>query len=289
MTAPPRRSGPSDGGIDHRPNFLLELFSNPLDPGYADAAAARAADGPRRPWARRTAFSLRAVALALTGFLFTVAWQQAIAAEPDRTSAHAGLVTEVKDGQALIDELQGRSDQLRADVNRQQRTALGGSNAELQRIEQQEATTGLAPVTGPGATVHLEDAKPPIDPTTGKATTGDVSRVLDVDLQHVVNGLWAAGAEAVAINGQRLTATATIRTAGSAVLVDFRPVTSPYDVAAIGPPDLADRFATSATAAAMRGLADQYGLGFSIRRDSELNLPAAANPSLQYAHKGSGS
>jgi uncharacterized protein YlxW (UPF0749 family) len=112
----------------------------------------------------------------------------------------------------------------------------------------------------------------------------EVSRVLDVDLQAVVNALWAAGAEAVAVNGQRLTTMSTIRTAGGAILVDFRPVTSPYEVAAIGPPDLEQRFGRSATAGAMADLARRYGLGYSTRSEGKLNLPAAPGTSLRYAH-----
>ena len=221
--------------------------------------------------------------LALSGFLFTVAWQATQAAEPDRTSAHAGLVAEAKAAQARTDELQARSDQLRREVTSQQRASLGGGNEELKRIRAQEAATGLAPVTGPGAVVRLTDAPAPIDATTGKAQVGDVSRVLDIDLQSVVNGLWAGGAEAVAINGQRLTSTSTIRAAGTAILVDFRPVTSPYQVSAIGPDDLDDRFNRGFGAASMRALADQYGLGFSVGSADELNLPAAPSPSLAYA------
>jgi uncharacterized protein YlxW (UPF0749 family) len=114
--------------------------------------------------------------------------------------------------------------------------------------------------------------------------------VLDVDLQAVVNGLWAGGAEAVSINGQRLTATSTIRTAGAAVLVDFRPVTSPYEVAAIGPNDLDDRFNQSPTAANLRAVAEQYGLGLSVRAADDLTLPAATSATLRYAQpvKGPG-
>ena len=59
--------------------------------------------------------------------------------------------------------------------------------------------------------------------------------MLDIDLQEVAQRALDAGAEAIAINGQRLTSTSTIRTAGGAILVDFRPVTGPYEVAAIGP------------------------------------------------------
>src|SRR5262249_7391151 len=40
------------------PNFLLELFNNPLDPGYGDAARRQAEFGPRPPWRRRGAYAL---------------------------------------------------------------------------------------------------------------------------------------------------------------------------------------------------------------------------------------
>jgi len=265
------------------PDFLLELFSNPLDPGYADAAARRAAYGPKPPWRKRGALVLRAIALSAVGFLLVVAWREAAAAEPDRTSAHAGLVDEVKTAQKRTDELQVQSDRLRQEVRVQQQAALGGSAAELARVREQEAASGLAPVTGSGVVVRLADAPAPIDPTTGKPSSAEVSRVLDVDLQAVVNGLWAADAEAISINGQRLTATSTIRTAGNAVLVDFRPVTSPYEVSAIGPDDLEARFKGSVAAASMRGLVDHYGLSFSTRYESDLNLPAAPGTALRYA------
>ena len=264
-------------------DFLLELFTDALDPGYADAAARRASHGPGSSWRRRTALGARIVALAGVGFLLAVAYREAVAAEPERAEAHAGLVEQIRTAQVRTDDLQRRSDELRREVTAHQRAALGGGSEELRRIREQEAATGLAAVSGPGVVVTLTDAPAPIDPTTGKPSPADVSRVLDVDLQSVVNGLWAGGAEAVAINGQRLTATSTIRAAGSAVLVDFRPVTSPYEVSAIGPDDLDRRFNAAAAAATARALAEQYGLGFTVRAVEDLSLPAAAERSLRYA------
>ncbi|HEY8453223.1 MAG TPA: DUF881 domain-containing protein [Natronosporangium sp.] len=265
-------------------DFLSELFANPLDPGYADAAARRARDGPPSPWRRRAAAALRTVALVVIGFLFAVAYREAVATEPARTRAHAGLVEEVKSAQARTDELQLRSDELRRQIRMQQRAALGGETEELARIREQEAVTGLAAVRGPGVVVRLADAPVTTDPTTGQPIQSDASRVLDVDIQSVVNGLWASGAEAIAINGQRLTSTSTIRAAGDAILVDFRPVTSPYEVSAIGPADLGERFSRTAAAAAMRALVEQYGLGFSADEQESLLLPAASGPVLRYAH-----
>ena len=106
---------------------------------------------------------------------------------------------------------------------------------------------------------------------------------IDKAMQDITNELWRDGTEAVAVNGQRLTATSTIRAAGGAILVDFRPVTGPYQVAAIGPDDLAKRFGDSPTAHRFRRYVDLYGMQFAVGRRQALTLPAAAEPQLRYA------
>ena len=67
------------------------------------------------------------------------------------------------------------------------------------------------------------------------------------------------------MNNHRLTATSTIRNASGAILVDYVPVAGPYEVVAIGPDDLEERFAGSETAALMRLLADRYGISYDLR------------------------
>ena len=92
------------------------------------------------------------------------------------------------------------------------------------------------------------------------------------------------GAEAIAVNDQRLTATSTIRKAGGAILVDFRAVACPYEIRVIGPGDLEDRFADSAAACAdEQGRRRRASMGFDARREDDLNLPAATEPQLNYA------
>src|SRR4029450_1762991 len=86
--------------------------------------------------------------------------------------------------------------------------------------------------------------------------------VKDTDLQLASNALWAGGAEAIAINGQRLTATSTIRQAGEAILVDFRPVTTPYQVVAIGPDTLAREFRDGYAGRFFRELTARFGMSF---------------------------
>ena len=266
------------GGRVYTPDFLTELFRNPLDPGYADAAARRARTGqPARPgWSVGPA-SLAVVVL--LGFLCVVAYRQTIAEEPGRAQARSGLVAQIKQRQGETDALSERADVLREEVNREREAALGGSQAA--RLRDLEASTGLGRVRGDGVVVRLADAPAGQDALSG----GNVgpSRVIYSDLQGVANDLWGVGAEAIAINGQRLTATSTIRSAGQAILVDFRPVTGPYEVSAIGPGSMRKRYEGSRSALTMRKVAQDTGLSFAVRDADDLTLPAAPEPRLRYA------
>jgi uncharacterized protein YlxW (UPF0749 family) len=274
-----RTDGDSRRGFG--PDFLTDLFHHPLDPGYADAAARRAKVGPRTGWRRRTSRTITVVTLSTIGFLLVVAYRQTLADEPVRTQARAGLVEQVQRRQAETDRLQQRAERLRVEVAQLRDAALSGPDAA--RLRDLEAATGLAGVRGDGVVVRLADGPAPVDAVTGKAGKPDQGRVLDGDLQDVANALWAAGAEAVAVNGQRLTATSTIRAAGGAILVDFRPVTSPYEVTAIGADDLERRFRDSPTARLLRRLVSDYGMTVEVRRADDLTLPGASQLKLRFA------
>ncbi|MEU4381709.1 DUF881 domain-containing protein [Micromonospora echinofusca] len=264
----------------YAPDFLTELFRNPLDPGYADAAARRRErQTPPAQWRRWSARSVTLVVALLLGFLFAVAYRQTLEAEPGRSQARSGLVEQIKQRETETDRLSVRADELRAEVARQRAAALGGSEAA--RLHNLEAGTGLGRVRGDGVVVRLADAPQNQDAVTG-ADVGP-SRVIYSDLQGVANDLWAAGAEAIAINGQRLTAMSTIRSAGQAILVDFRPVTGPYEVSAIGPGSMRDRYEDSRSALTMRKVAEDTGLSFGVREAEDLTLPAAPDPRLRYA------
>ena len=107
-------------------------------------------------------------------------------------------------------------------------------------------------------------------------------QVLSRDLQIVTNGLWQAGAEAIAINGRRLTSRSSIRFAGEAILVDYRPLSPPYVVSAIGDPDaLRTGFAANDGGAYLAALENNYGVRGSIEPSDEIRLPAAVSLSTR--------
>lgn len=263
----------------YTPDFLTELFRNPLDPGYADAAARKAVEGEPAGGRKWAASGFALVTLVALGFLFVVAYQQTVADEPARTKARAELIEQVQNRRDETTQLQAKADQLGDDVASLRERELGGATAA--RLRDLEAATGLAPVKGSGAKVRLADGPTPINAVTGERNTA--ARVKDTDLQLATNALWSLGAEAITINGQRLTATSTIRQAGEAILVDFQPVTTPYEVIAIGPDDLAEDFRDGYAGRFFKELAAKYGMAFDASDVHDVTLAAATELKLRVA------
>ena len=261
-------------------SLLTTVMSNTLDEGYAQAAARRRESGRSElPRATRARLWL-ACGLVLAGVVVTLGAAQAREAAPTVAKEREELLERVGDGTEQLDALQARVDALRADVAARQRVALSDEDAE--RAELVALLAGASPVTGPGVELVVDDADGVADATAGGprddgfAQTG---RVRDRDLQRFVNGLWQAGAEAVSVNDQRLTALSAIRAAGDAVLVDNRPLVPPYTLRALGDPDaLLDAFDATPAGHYLVTLGDDYDIRVERETRDELRLPAA--PSL---------
>lgn len=283
MTTPPPRPGAESPTNPYRPlspDFLTELFGKPLDPGYA-AAAARRAMRPGQPPPRRWR-AVGLVTLLLLGLLLALAYRQVVAEQPTRSEVRADLEEQIRDLRAETAALQQRAEQLRDEVNTLRDQQLGDP-AAVRQLRELEAASGLRRVSGDGVVVRLADGAPQVDPVTGAAEIDPQARILYRDLQQVTNELWAAGAEAVAVNGRRLTVTSTIRSASGAILIDREPVAGPYEVAAIGPREMARRFEDSSTAGLLDLLVHKYGITYELRPVRDLTLPSAADPQLRYA------
>jgi uncharacterized protein YlxW (UPF0749 family) len=256
-------------------SLLVDLSSHSLDPGYAEAAARR----PSGTEPRHTGATL-AVGVAVLMFLLVVAGVQAHVRAPLAAKNRADLAAGVQRQARAVDGLAREVDGLRAAVARLRDASLAGTAAGAaltRQIRAEELASGLVAVVGPGVRVTLDDA-----PVTDKGAKRN--RVLDRDVQAAVNALWAAGAEAVAVNGQRLTAFSAIRQAGDAVLVDFAPLTPPYRIEAVGDPVRVEAaFADSREASRLRSYEQLYGLRFGYSRQDRLVLPAAAEDTLHYA------
>ncbi|MEV3914360.1 DUF881 domain-containing protein [Streptomyces canus] len=277
---PPIRSTPTR---PTRPDASMSLLTNvmdhSLDDGYAEAAARKKAAGDGGlPKTLRARLGL-AVGLVLAALVVTVGAAQARVAAPVVAKEREELIDRIETETETADKLEKSVDQLRGDVSTRQREALKQSGdsgqADLVGI-----LSGAVEVHGPGVKLVVNDAK---EASTGgdgnpRETSGfsDTGRVRDRDMQRVVNGLWESGAEAVSINGQRLTALSAIRAAGDAILVDNKPLVPPYTVLAVGDGQrLSTRFQDSADGLYLHALQENYGIRTAISVEDDLRLPAA--------------
>lgn len=261
-------------------SLLADLMSGSgLDPGYEEAAARRAVSG-ERPSRPRRVTRLLAATLVL-GLLGAVAVVQVRRGAPVAERQRDALIGQIRRRTGETDALQRQADGLRAETEALRRSVLARSAAGQDArddLDRAAAAAALTPVSGTGAVVTVADAR-----TARGARAREDGRVHDQDLQRLVDGLWAAGATAIAINGQRLTATTAIRSAGGAILVDYRPLSPPYTVEALGGDGLAGTFARSAAGRAFRTLGAVFGVRYDIRREDGVRLPAAPAPHVRYA------
>ncbi len=268
-------------------SLLTNVMDHSLDDGYAEAAARkRAAGDGGLPKTLRAKLGL-AAGLVLAALVVTVGAAQARVAAPVVAKEREELIDRIDQETELADGLADAVDELRDDVNARQREALkesgGSEQGELVGI-----LSGAVEVHGPGVKLVVDDAKQSGGGGSGdpRETSGfsDTGRVRDRDMQRVVNGLWESGAEAVSINGQRLTALSAIRAAGDAILVDNKPLVPPYTVLAVGDGErLSTRFQNSADGLYLDALQDSYGIRTAISVEGDLRLPAAPSVTVRTA------
>jgi len=253
--------------------LLTEVMERPLDPSYAQAAQHRGRH--YRQTGRERALLL--VLAVVVGLVVTAAVLWLRAPQPASAQARTLLEKEIASARADVGSLTAQNDALHREAERLQSSLLSTADPQLLRTRGRDALLAAeVAVEGPGIVVTLRDG--------AQASTDEDSRVQDSDLQLVVNDLWAAGAEAVAVNGHRLGPTTAIRSAGAAILVDLVGVASPYEIDAIGSTaDLQRGFASSPAADQLEVLDASYGIRSSVTGSRSLSLPAAASHTLLVA------
>ncbi|MGW0642432.1 MULTISPECIES: DUF881 domain-containing protein [Streptomyces] len=278
--SPDRSTAPPSARPDASMSLLNNVMDHSLDDGYAEASARRKADGSAGlPRTLKSKLGL-AAGLVVAALVVTLGAAEARISAPVVAKEREELIDRINAETEAADTLESNVDKLRADVSERQRKALeqhGGDQGQLVAL-----LAGATPVEGPGVKLIVDDAKNTDQGGGGpRESSGfaDTGRVRDRDMQRVVNGLWESGAEAVAINGQRLTALSAIRAAGDAILVDNRPLVPPYTVLAVGDgKKLATAFQDSADGQYLQALKESFDIRTSISDQAKVQLPAA--PSL---------
>jgi uncharacterized protein YlxW (UPF0749 family) len=228
----------------------------------------------RRPrgWALLTP-----VILLVAGLLFTTSATTAKGTDlrDDRRTELTGLIAQRKHDVA---EAGDRAARLRREVDDQTK-AQGGTDRRVAdqraRADAERAAAGLTAVHGPGLTVRLNDAPRRADGSRPAGASVDDLVVHQQDVQAVVNALWAGGGEAMTIMGVRVISTSAVRCVGNTLLLDGRVYSPPFVVTAIGDPaNLQDGLDESAGVGLFREAALSFGLGYEVKTEKDVVLPA---------------
>jgi len=215
---------------------------------------------------------------ALLGLGFLIAAQ--LASEGPRvrytSQERTPLVETALDLQKQQDGLKQQILDLRAEIQGYEATGEGGAavtKALNDRLDLARMGAGLVALSGPGLVIQLSDSSAAAPPDGNERDYLVSGR----DVLAVVEELWLAGAEGIAVNGERVTTGTAVVDIGGSVLVNSAYLVPPYQVAAIGPPDMFDRLTRSpGFVDFVRARSETYGIGVGYAVSETVDLPAYA-------------
>ncbi|MCL1870866.1 MAG: DUF881 domain-containing protein [Promicromonosporaceae bacterium] len=222
-----------------------------------------------------------AVVAALAGLMFAASAQLAHGSSGLRHPTD--LADLVSAESSRVTTLTSQVDELRNEVDRLTAQAPVTDTEDPALAKREGMLVGSLPVAGTGISVQLDDA--PASSSSIPGVTADDLVVHQQDIQHVINALWAGGAEAMTLQGERVIMTSAFRCSGNILLLHGRVFSPPYTIQAIGDP-AALRAALDASpgVTTYRAYVAAVGLGWGVRNESNLSLPAYSGSwDLQYA------
>ncbi|MCB7135752.1 DUF881 domain-containing protein [Cellulosimicrobium marinum] len=242
-----------------------------------------AAPAPRAHGRVRSTITV-ALVLALAGLLFTANARLARGEEDRHPENLAQLVeSESQRNAALSAQVDALDDEI-AGLSAPDPTSPG---VDEDLAARSAVAAGTVAVTGPGVSVMLDDA--PSDATYSEAFPPDTRVVHQQDIQAVVNALWAGGAEAMTLQGQRVTATSAFRCAGNILLLHGRVYSPPYVVEAIGDPEeLQAALDRSEKIDIYQQYVEAVNLGWAVEDHQRIEMPRYEGAlELEYARTAS--
>jgi uncharacterized protein YlxW (UPF0749 family) len=194
-----------------------------------------------------------------------------------------------------VQELQRQQDQLKAQVLAARAAiasfeATGEGGAAVTKglndqLRQAQIAAGLVAMSGPGLVIQLSDSTIPV-PADGNEQDYLVS---GSDVLIVVDQLWAAGAEGIAVNGERVVVSTAIVDIGGSVVVNGAYVAAPYQITAIGPDTMLDRLTQQqGFVDFIRSRREAFGIKVDFATPAKgVDLPAYAGAmNLRYGRPG---
>jgi len=210
----------------------------------------------------------------LFGLLVTLQWRTQAERSELSVRYNAPLIDAASALQKEQNELKTQLAQLRARLDEIQRNASTQSGAakELQtQLDELKASAGLTPESGDGVVVQLDDAR------NVSVSTRDIDKSIchATDLTDIINTAWKGGAQAIAVNDERVVNSSSVYCVGSTIMVNGTLMSPPFNIAAIGPQNsLLGAYDDPNQLQDIKQRRDVQGLGFHVSRASAIHVPA---------------
>lgn len=193
------------------------------------------------------------------------------------------LVNLVEHELSRVERLTTEVEWLRAEVDRLAEAAQVSVSENESMVMREGIAVGTVAVSGPALRVEMDDA-PPANISIPGITADDLV-IHQQDIQHVINALWAGGAEAMTLQGERITMTSAFRCSGNILLLHGRVFSPPYIIEAIGDVESMRRALDDSPGVQLYlEWADRVGLGWSVRALDSTDMPAySGSTDLKFA------
>ena len=221
----------------------------------------------------------------LFGLIVTVQWRTQTERSELTVRYNAPLLDAANSLQNEQNTLKAQLADLRAQLDAIQQGAASQSTTsrDLQaRVEELRAAAGLTERSGDGVLVTLDDAR-----STSPVQTNNVDKSIchSTDLTDIINAAWRGGAQAIAVNDERIVGSSSVYCVGSTIMVNGRLMSPPFNVAAIGPQNgILGAFDDPNQLQDIKQRRDVQGLGFHVTRASAIHVPAYSGAlNIRYA------
>lgn len=262
--------------------LIDDLVNRPMDPMFSDSRLVHEHRSTFSIWFNRIVVFIICVGVGFACSLFV----QQLQSDP-RKQVRQTLATQLENRNSQIDELTTDVNDLRSQVDEQSKKISGSVKSDT--LIQDEMVNGATVVEGEGITMTLADpiaaSQSDQSSSTRVGTSTNIRVITDLDLQQLVSLMFQNGAEAIAINGNRLGAQTSIRKAGGHILIGMTAIQSPYTIEAIG-----DKSAL-AEAMGKKKLASLYdsfkeaGIYPQVSKSNSITLEAAVTGEVKYAER----
>jgi uncharacterized protein YlxW (UPF0749 family) len=181
--------------------------------------------------------------LLVTGFILALSYELTNERQAELTPGYERQWRHEDELRNQISNLQERNQELQEELREYQTEVrlledeIASESAEqelrttnlIEDLDRLRKVVGNVPVKGPGLEVSLEDAS-----YVPEGSNPNDYIVHEIHVQKVVHELFVAGAEAIAINGHRISHKSYIQCAGPVIIIDGNTSYAPFVVTAIG-------------------------------------------------------